>query len=53
MELGRQVLHGLLEGADALPGNQERQIDHVIEVVHGAGIAKKLARLRPLAVIKG
>lgn len=30
-----------------------KDVDHVIEVVHGAGIAKKLARLRPLAVIKG
>jgi RNA-splicing ligase RtcB len=24
-----------------------------VDVVHGAGIAKKVARLRPLAVIKG
>ncbi|RIK37714.1 MAG: RNA-splicing ligase RtcB [Chloroflexi bacterium] len=30
-----------------------KDVDHVIEVVHGAGIAKKLARLRPVAVIKG
>lgn len=30
-----------------------KDVDHVIEVVHGAGIAKKLARLRPVVVIKG
>jgi tRNA-splicing ligase RtcB len=28
-------------------------VDRVVEVVHGAGIAKKVARLVPLAVIKG
>ena len=30
-----------------------KDIDEVIEVVHGAGIALKVAKLRPLAVIKG
>jgi len=25
----------------------------VVEVVHGAGLARKVARLRPLAVMKG
>ena len=30
-----------------------KDVDRVVEVVHGAGIAKKLARLVPLAVIKG
>lgn len=30
-----------------------KDIDEVIEVVHQAGIAKKVARLRPLSVIKG
>ena len=30
-----------------------KDVDRVIEVVHGAGIAKKLARLEPCAVIKG
>jgi RNA-splicing ligase RtcB len=25
----------------------------VVDVVHGAGIARKVARLRPLAVVKG
>ncbi len=30
-----------------------KDVDEVIEVVHNAGLAKKVARLRPLAVIKG
>jgi tRNA-splicing ligase RtcB len=30
-----------------------KDITQVVEVVHGSGISKKVARLRPLAVIKG
>jgi tRNA-splicing ligase RtcB len=30
-----------------------KNVDNVVEAVHGAGIAKKVARLSPLAVIKG
>ncbi len=30
-----------------------KDVSRVVEVVHGAGIATKVARLRPLAVIKG
>ena len=30
-----------------------KDIDAVVEVVHGAGLARKVARLRPLAVMKG
>jgi len=30
-----------------------KDVDRVVEVVHGAGIAKKVARLKPVAVIKG
>ncbi|OGI19252.1 MAG: RNA-splicing ligase RtcB [Candidatus Moranbacteria bacterium RIFCSPLOWO2_02_FULL_48_19] len=30
-----------------------KDIDDVVDVIHEAGIAKKVARLRPLAVIKG
>jgi len=30
-----------------------KDVDEVIEVVHQAGIAKKVARLRPMGVIKG
>jgi tRNA-splicing ligase RtcB len=30
-----------------------KDVDAVIEVVHGAGLARKVARLRPMGVIKG
>jgi tRNA-splicing ligase RtcB len=30
-----------------------KDVDRVVDVVHGAGIAHKVARLEPLAVIKG
>jgi len=30
-----------------------KDVDEVIEVVHHAGLAKKVARLRPMGVIKG
>jgi tRNA-splicing ligase RtcB len=30
-----------------------KDVSHVVEVVHGLGIARKVARLEPLAVIKG
>jgi len=45
--------------AGSLPGLAEeapiayKDVDRVVAVVHGAGIAKKLARLVPVAVIKG
>ncbi len=30
-----------------------KDVDEVVEAVHGAGLAKRVARLRPLAVVKG
>ena len=30
-----------------------KDVDEVIEVAHGAGLARKVARLRPIGVIKG
>jgi len=30
-----------------------KDIDQVVEVVHGAGISRKVAKLRPLCVVKG
>lgn len=30
-----------------------KDVDRVVEVVHGAGISRKVARLRPMCVIKG
>ncbi|HEY76665.1 MAG TPA: RtcB family protein [Thermoflexia bacterium] len=42
-------MKGLAEEAPAA----YKDVSRVVEVVHGAGIARKVARLRPLAVIKG
>jgi tRNA-splicing ligase RtcB len=30
-----------------------KDVDRVVEVVHSAGIAKRVAQLKPVAVIKG
>jgi len=40
---------GLAEEAPAA----YKDVSHVVEVVHGVGMARKVARLRPLGVIKG
>ncbi len=42
-------MRGLAEEAPAA----YKDVNHVVEVVQGAGIARKVARLRPMAVIKG
>nr|HMN26989.1 RtcB family protein [Caldilineaceae bacterium] len=59
-ELRRQLeTAGIHVRAGSLAGLAEeapiayKDVDQVIEVVHGAGIAKKVARLLPVAVIKG
>jgi len=50
---------GIRVRAGSLPGLAEeaptayKDVDRVIEVVTKAGIAKKVARLRPVAVVKG
>jgi tRNA-splicing ligase RtcB len=50
---------GIAVRAGSMPGLAEeapkayKDVDEVIEVVAGAGIAEKVARLRPAAVIKG
>ncbi len=50
---------GIYVRAGSLPGLAEeapeayKDVDQVIETVTGAGIARKVARLRPVAVIKG
>ena len=50
---------GIEVRAGSLPGLAEeapaayKDVDVVVETVHGAGIARKVARLVPLAVIKG
>jgi len=42
-------MSGLAEEAPAA----YKDVDRVVEVVHRAGIARKVARLEPFAVIKG
>ena len=50
---GIAVAAGSFSGlAEEAPGAY-KDIDQVVEVVAQAGIAKKVARLKPLAVIKG
>lgn len=55
-ELGAQ---GIIINAGSKRGLVEeaplayKDIDDVVNIIHGAGIAKKIVRLRPLAVIKG
>ena len=44
-----QTLKGVLEETP----EAYKDVAEVVEVVHGAGIAKKVARLRPIGVIKG
>jgi tRNA-splicing ligase RtcB len=50
---------GIRVRAASMPGLAEeapeayKDIDAVIEVVHGARLARKVAKLRPLAVMKG
>ena len=51
--------HGIKVRAGSLPGLAEeapsayKNVDMVVETVSEAGIAKKVARLKPVAVIKG
>ncbi len=50
---------GIVVRAGSLRGLAEeapfayKEVDNVVEIVRGAGIARKVARLRPMAVIKG
>jgi tRNA-splicing ligase RtcB len=50
---GIQVRAGSLAGLAEEAPDAYKDIDAVVEVVHGAGLARKVARLRPLAVMKG
>ena len=47
--LRSQTLAGVLEEVP----EAYKDVAVVVDVVHGAGIAKKVARLRPIGVIKG
>ena len=52
-------LQGIRVRAGSMSGLAEeapvayKDVDRVVDVVHGAGIAKKVARLTPVAVVKG
>jgi tRNA-splicing ligase RtcB len=50
---GVQVRAGSLPGLAEEAPQAYKDVDAVVEVVAGAGIAAKVARLRPVAVIKG
>jgi tRNA-splicing ligase RtcB len=52
-EQGIHVRAGSMAGLAEEAPDAYKDIDAVIEVVHGAGLAHKVARLRPLAVMKG
>jgi tRNA-splicing ligase RtcB len=50
---GIRVRAGSMAGLAEEAPDAYKDIDTVIEVVHGAGLARKVARMRPLAVMKG
>jgi tRNA-splicing ligase RtcB len=50
---GIHVRAGSMSGLAEEAPQAYKDVDAVIAVVHGAGIAEKVARLVPLAVIKG
>jgi len=52
-ERGIQVRAGSLAGLAEEAPEAYKDIDAVVAVVHGAGLARIVARLRPLAVMKG
>ena len=52
-ERGIRVRAGSLAGLAEEAPMAYKDVDRVIEVVHGAGIARKVARLVPVAVVKG
>ncbi len=50
---GIRVRAGSMSGLAEEAPMAYKDVDRVIEVVHGAGIAKKVARIVPVAVVKG
>lgn len=52
-ERGIRVRAGSLAGLAEEAPQAYKDVDRVIEIVHGAGIARKVARLKPVAVVKG
>jgi tRNA-splicing ligase RtcB len=52
-ESGIHVRAGSMAGLAEEAPTAYKDVDRVIEVVHGAGIARKVARIVPVAVVKG
>jgi tRNA-splicing ligase RtcB len=52
-ERGIRVRAKSLAGLAEEAPDAYKDIEAVVDVVHGAGLARKVARLRPLAVMKG
>jgi tRNA-splicing ligase RtcB len=52
-ESGIHVRAGSMPGLAEEAPKAYKDVDKVVDVVHGAGIAKKVARIVPVAVIKG
>ena len=50
---GIHILAGSMAGLAEEAPSAYKDVDRVVEVVHGAGIATKVARLKPISVIKG
>ncbi len=50
---GIHVRAGSMSGLAEEAPSAYKDVNRVVDVVHGAGIAKKVARLKPIAVIKG
>jgi tRNA-splicing ligase RtcB (3'-phosphate/5'-hydroxy nucleic acid ligase) len=50
---GIQVRAGSMSGLAEEAPEAYKDIDAVVAVVHGAGLARRVARMRPLAVMKG
>lgn len=52
-ESGIHIRAGSMPGLAEEAPQAYKDVDRVIDVVHGAGIAKKVARIVPVAVVKG
>lgn len=50
---GIQIRAGSVSGLAEEAPSAYKDVDAVVEIVVAAGIARKVARLRPLAVVKG
>ena len=50
---GIAISAGSMSGLAEEAPEAYKNVDEVVEVVHQAGIAKRVARLRPVAVVKG